>query len=184
MDVSADTPPNPRDPALRSVAIGMGSNLGPRIERLREAAGRLADGPLVETRFSRVYETVPAYGLDQPLYLNACCTGWTSLDPPDLLATLKDLESKAGRNPRAPRFASRPLDLDILLYGDDVVATPDLTLPHAALPERAFVLLPLAEIAGGWRHPVLNRTIAELAASVDAAGVEVTNLRLGEADES
>lgn len=162
----------------------MGSNLGPRIERLRDAAGRLTDGPLVDARFSRVYETVPAYGLDQPHYLNACCMGWTRLDPPDLLATLKDLESRAGRNPRAPRFASRVLDLDILLYGDDVVATPHLTIPHAALPERAFVLVPLAEIAGGWRHPVLGRTIAELAAGVDTAGVEATNLRLREADES
>lgn len=171
-------PPGSPDPALRAVAIGMGSNLEPRAERLREAARRLAGGPLDGARFSRVYETVPAFGLDQPLYLNACCTGWTRLRPADLLAALKDLEREAGRDPRAPRFASRPLDLDILLYGDEVVTTPRLTIPHAALPGRAFVLVPLAEVAGGWRHPVLGRTIAALRAGVDPAGVEITGLRL------
>lgn len=156
----------------------MGSNLGSRIDHLRAAARRLAEAVLVEPRFSRVYETAPAYGLDQPAYLNACCAGRTRLDPGALLVSLKGLESNAGRDPDAPRFSSRPLDLDILLYGDEIADTPRLTIPHAALAERAFVLLPLAEVAGAWRHPALERSIAELAAAIDPKGVAVTDLRL------
>ena len=171
------------DSSLRAVALGMGSNLGSRVGHLRDAARRLTDAVLVEPRFSGVYETAPAYGLDQPAYLNACCVGWTRLEPGALLASLKDLEAKAGRDPGAPRFSSRPLDLDILLYADEIVETPRLTIPHAALVERAFVLLPLAEIAGEWRHPALGRSIAELAAALDRGGVTVTDLRLTEASD-
>ena len=163
---------------MREVALGMGSNLGSRIDHLRAAARRLARTVLVEPRFSRVYETAPAYGLDQPAYLNACCVGWTRLDPGALLDSLKDLESNAGRDPGAPRYSSRPLDLDILLYADEISDTPRLTIPHAALAERAFVLLPLAEVAGAWRHPALGRSIAELATAIDPEGVAVTDLRL------
>ncbi|MCY3698459.1 MAG: 2-amino-4-hydroxy-6-hydroxymethyldihydropteridine diphosphokinase [Gemmatimonadetes bacterium] len=169
------------DAPLREVAIGMGSNLGPRIEHLRGAARRLAKTVLVEPRFSRVYETAPVYGLDQPDYLNACCAGWTRLEPGTLLASLKDLETQAGRDLDAPRYSSRPLDLDILLYANEVVETPHLAIPHAALAERAFVLLPLAEVAGPWRHPALGRSIAELATAVDPEGVTVTELCLTEA---
>ena len=85
---------------------------------------------------------------------------------------------QAGRDLGAPRYSSRPLDIDILLYGNDVVATPRLAIPHTALAERAFVLLPLAEVAGTRRHPVLGRSIADLAAAVDPEGVTVTGLPL------
>ena len=150
---------------------------------MRTAARRLQTSLLTEVQYSRVYETLPAHGLNQPPYLNACCVGWTRSEPETLLDSLKELESQAGRDPQAPRFSSRPLDLDILLYASEVVATRRLTIPHPSLPDRSFVLVPLAEIAGGWIHPGLGRSIRELAAEIDRTGVRVTNLRFMEADE-
>ncbi len=169
----------------RAVAIGLGSNQEPRIEHL--AMGAAALRPWLEgIVFSSVYETAPELVLEQPRFLNACCIGWTDLEPHDLLARLKAVERRAGRCP-GPRYGPRELDLDILLYGDEVIATEHLRVPHARLLERAFVLIPLAEVAGGWLHPEWDRTISSLAADVDASGVEATNLQIlpegGAADE-
>ncbi len=160
------------------VALALGSNLGRRRDHLSDAVRSLGAGPLFGLHCSSVYETEPAYDTDQPRFLNACCVGWTRLSPLALLDTLKVLEHNAGRDLHGRRFGPRELDLDILLYGDEVVQTDRLTVPHQGLPDRAFVLVPLAEIAGAWTHPQLGVSIADLAAAADPSGVRATNLRL------
>ncbi|HEY7091889.1 MAG TPA: 2-amino-4-hydroxy-6-hydroxymethyldihydropteridine diphosphokinase, partial [Ktedonobacterales bacterium] len=105
-----------------------------------------------------------------PLFHNIACVGQTSLDPFSLLRALKRLEGDLGRVP-GPRYGPRVIDIDILLLDDLVLTTPELTIPHAAMLERAFALVPLAEIAPSQRHPVAGRTIAELALGLDASSV-------------
>ena len=154
---------------MARVYLGLGSNLGDREENLREALLRL--GPEVEVQaVSSFYETDPVGYLDQPCFVNAVCVGETDLALGELLATAKSVEAKMGRQ---PSFANGPrlIDIDILSYDDEVLATGELTIPHPRLAERAFVLVPLAEIAPGWRHPISGKTAAELAAAVSREGV-------------
>ncbi len=167
----------------RPVAIGLGSNLGDRLGHLQAGAAALG-GLLREPRFSSVYETEPLYEPDQPPFLNACCVGLTDLTAPELLARLKEIEQAAGRTPGGARFGPRELDLDILLYGEKILEGPDLGIPHPRLEERAFALAPLSEIAGDWRHPVLGRTVRELAMAVETTGVRPTpyGLEVGTAE--
>ena len=125
--------------------LGLGANLGDAAETLREAARRLADlGPVVAR--SSLYRT-PAWGVtDQPPFVNAALALETTLEPHALLAALKDLERELGRTPTF-RWGPRAIDLDILAYDGVRLDEPELTIPHARLAERAFALVPLAEIA-------------------------------------
>jgi 2-amino-4-hydroxy-6-hydroxymethyldihydropteridine diphosphokinase len=154
---------------IRNVYLGLGSNLGDRDANLRAAIGKLAEFLHVE-RVSSVYETDPLLVEDQPLFHNLACAGQTPLTPFSLLRALKRIESDLGRIP-GPRYGPRVIDIDILLLDDLVLITPELTIPHPAMLERAFVLIPLAEIAPNQRHPVAGRTIEELALDLDASGV-------------
>lgn len=154
------------------VAIGIGSNLGARLKHLAFARDQLS-GLLVDTRFSRIYESEPMYVGEQPAFLNACGVGRTRLAASELLERLQRLELARGRIKTDLRYGPRPLDLDILLYGDLVIESPGLRVPHPRLPERAFVLIPLAELVPGWVHPERGQTIGELAAGVPSAGVTV-----------
>ena len=154
---------------LPVVYLGLGSNLGDRRRNLAVALQRLE--PLVRIdAVSALYETDPVGPQDQPPFYNAVCRGVTGLPPRGLLRHLQEVERELGRR-AGERWSARPIDIDLLLYGDAVVDEPDLRVPHAELALRAFVLVPLAELAPELRHPELGCTISSLAAEADRSGV-------------
>ncbi len=144
-----------------TIYLALGANLGDRVASLRNAIERLRDAVAVE-RLSSVYETEPAYLLDQPRFLNMALRGHTALDPHALLAFLKRIERDMGRI-AGPRYGPRVIDLDILLYDSLALATADLIIPHPRMAERPFVLAPLAEIAPELVPPGWDRSIGALA---------------------
>ena len=144
--------------------LGLGSNLGDREAALARAVeGLIARGVRVDGR-SGVFETEPVGGPPQGWYLNRVVRGTTELPPEALLAVCHDVERELGRSRGEPN-APRTLDIDLLLYGDRVLCSPTLVLPHPRLHQRRFVLAPLAELDPEARHPVLGRTAAELLAA-------------------
>ncbi len=154
-------------PALqpRCVAsIGLGSNLGDRLGNLQAALVGLARlGEIVAV--SSAYETAPVGYEEQPAFLNAAAQLATTLTPEELLRELLAIERSQGRDrslQAVPPQGPRTLDLDLLLYADQTLATEQLTVPHPALHQRRFVLAPLAEIAPALQHPVLRHSMQEL----------------------
>ena len=142
------------------VAIALGSNLGDRERHLRDALAALR--PSVQgLRASTFHETAPVGVGPQPSFLNAAATGETDLPARALLDLLLVTEQAFGRERPYPG-APRTLDLDLILYGNDVIDEPGLVVPHPRFRERRFVLEPLSEIAAGWRDPVTGRTVEEL----------------------
>ena len=139
----------------------LGSNVGDRegyLEKarrqIRQHAGKLA-------MVSSIYETVSWGQLSQPLFLNQVAGIETGLLPKQLLTIVQQIETSLGRH-RAEKWAPRTLDIDILFYGNQIVETPELIVPHPAIAQRKFTLIPLAEVAPGFVHPLLHRTIVEL----------------------
>ncbi|MFO7033134.1 2-amino-4-hydroxy-6-hydroxymethyldihydropteridine diphosphokinase [Limnospira fusiformis CCALA 023] len=154
-----------------NVAIGLGSNLGLCCQTLETALELLGGygGIRVKER-SHWYRTTPV-GPPQPDYINGCATLVVSISPQLLLETLLEIEKTLGRV-RGERWGPRTLDLDLLLFDDLILKTPTLEIPHPRMGDRAFVLVPLAEIAPDWIDPVSKKTIAQLLETIDHSGVQ------------
>jgi len=142
------------------VYLGLGSNMGDRSANISEALALLSR-KLQMRKVSAVYDTEPRGDTDQPRFLNLVCQIYTHIEPAGLLVLAKGIETKMGRV-SGKRNSPRPIDIDILFYGDQVMETPQLVIPHPRIAERAFVLVPLAEIAPGLKHPVSGQTMKEL----------------------
>lgn len=156
---------------MAQVYLAIGSNLGDRLENLALAIKTLE--PRIHVRrSSSVYQTAPWGYAEQPAFLNQVVEAETLLSPLRLLNQLKRIEKQIGRE-KTFRYGPRVVDLDILFYDDLVRHTKCLKIPHPRLQERAFVLVPMAEIAPDFLHPVLNVTICALLAEIDQSGVEV-----------
>jgi 2-amino-4-hydroxy-6-hydroxymethyldihydropteridine diphosphokinase len=151
------------------VVLAMGSNVGDRLDHLR--SGLLAvSGPVRVERVSSVYESAPADYLEQPDFLNAVVYGTTRLAPEDLLTVLKGAEEGAGRL-RTIAGGPRTLDLDLVFYGSRVIRTPDLVVPHPRWSGRAFVCVPLLEVAPDLVDPSTGQPVHVTCAGVAASGL-------------
>ncbi len=153
------------------VFLGTGSNLGDRLANLQKAIHALNDIAPID-QASRVYETQPWGFTDQPAFLNQALSATTDLDPFDLLDSIKMMENEIGRTPTF-RYGPRIIDIDILFFDDLVLDEERLTIPHPHITERAFVMVPLHEIAPQLVHPRLQRTIHDLIAEMDVTDVNL-----------
>ena len=167
-DSAAESFHNP--PFLHQAAIALGSNLGNSEAILIGALEQLHQTPGLQISAVSPAFVTAAVGPPQPDYLNACALLTTDLPPRELLTTLLNVETQFGRE-RRERWGPRRLDLDLLLFDNDVIEEQGLQVPHPRMTERAFVLVPLAEIAPDWVHPLTRRAIACLLKDVDQRGV-------------
>jgi 2-amino-4-hydroxy-6-hydroxymethyldihydropteridine diphosphokinase len=150
--------------------IALGSNQGDReLNLLRAVAeiGKLPDSRV--TGLSPIYETSPVGVTDQPAFYNAVLRLSTHLSPLELLHHLQHIENKVFKRSRTVRWGPRSIDLDLLLYADEVIASHELTIPHPRMAERRFVLEPLCALSPGLIHPVLGSAVAELLAALRSA---------------
>lgn len=161
-----------------TVFLSLGANRGDRKNNLEQALQHLEKVITIQA-VSSLYETEPVgeggkpLPYDQPLFLNLACQGKTNLEPNNALTALKEIEASMGRRPSF-RNAPRPIDIDILLYDNLQVILPQLVIPHPRMRERAFVLIPLAEIAPFTIEPISGQTIQQIASQVSTQGIHKT----------
>ena len=142
--------------------LGLGSNIGERISYIQRVIAELNDSRNINIlKESSIYETEPWGNIDQDNYLNSVLKIETDLGPMELLLELKSLEKKIGRS-ESKKWSEREIDIDILFYGDLVIQNENIKIPHSLIEERKFVLVPLAEIAPEFIHPVLNKSAVQL----------------------
>jgi 2-amino-4-hydroxy-6-hydroxymethyldihydropteridine diphosphokinase len=157
---------------MSQCAIALGSNLGNSQKTLEDAIAVLTSTPVINfLAVSSWYQTKPI-GPPQPDYLNGCATFDVQQTPEELLVLLQAIELQFGRV-RTEKWGARSLDLDLLLYGNLIINTPNLILPHPRMNERAFVLVPLAEIAADWQEPTSGQAISQLAKAIDTSDVKI-----------
>ena len=152
-----------------SVYIGLGTNIEDRLLNLGTALTTISRSMKISNH-SSIYETPPWGYTDQPNFLNMVIEVNTDTPPQSLLDHLKQIEKQLGRQ-KTFRYGPRVIDLDILFYGKEIIETKQLQIPHPKIQERAFVLVPLNEIAQDFVHPVLNKTIYELMKVIDHSGI-------------
>ena len=156
--------------AETTVYLSLGSNLGDREKNLRTAIAALADAKVRVTRVSSFYETEPVDLREQPWFLNCVAQGETEVLALDLLRRLRGIESRMGSKKLVVK-GPRLIDLDILLYGNETIVTPELQVPHPRMLLRKFVLVPLAEIAPNLKHPSWKETASQLLAGLSDSSV-------------
>jgi 2-amino-4-hydroxy-6-hydroxymethyldihydropteridine diphosphokinase len=166
-----------------NVYIGLGSNLGDRVEHLRDAVMRLKVAGLPIIKVSQLYVAAPLGYVRDDAFVNAVVHATTTLKPLDLLTLLQTVEAAMGRLPGV-QFGPRPIDLDLLFYGSVQMETRKLTIPHPRIAQRAFVLKPLVELEPNLMHPVLYYTVSELLPDADDAGQVQLYHTAGEAERS
>lgn len=161
---------------MEAVGIGLGSNMGDRLNNLRTAVQLLKNAGFIVKRQSDVFETPPFGVKEQPYFLNACLLAESDMGPMEILRLLKSIELKIGRK-RRMRWGPREIDLDILFMDNLIYRDDELTIPHPRLQERPFVIVPLFQICPKWKHPLLGVTVEDLYRNVNIFEiVKITNL--------